>query len=252
MLKREDVERLKKMYPKDTPIRLLSMRGEPQMTPGMEGKVLAVDDIGQIHVSWENGSTLALNVEEDRFEIIRPEEILSMQKHKEYMLKVREIVKDIDFLELNVSCNCMDTAYASEKLLALHKAFEEVYGEGYVDESYGMVTMPAVIHGRDSGIYALALVSIDLESSGEHWGTVFFTPGGPLRQNGENMTKEQIRGIREYYIPYDYWYTPLIENDIHIDMTGMPEQVASIRRAVDEMLVTGQEPEMKMEQGGGQ
>ena len=37
-----------------------------------------------------------------------------------------------------------NTSYAAETLLAMHQAFEEVYGEGYVDESYGMVMMPAV------------------------------------------------------------------------------------------------------------
>ncbi|MFQ7397231.1 MAG: DUF4314 domain-containing protein [Neglectibacter sp.] len=36
----------------------------------MEGKVIDVDDIGQIHVEWENGSTLALNVEEDDFTVV--------------------------------------------------------------------------------------------------------------------------------------------------------------------------------------
>ena len=54
--------------------------------------------------------------------------------------------------------------------------------KGYVDESYGMVMMPAVVKGTESGIKALALVTLDLESSGEHWGTTFLTPGGPLVQ----------------------------------------------------------------------
>jgi hypothetical protein len=40
------------------------------MSYGLKGTVMSVDDIGQIHVNWENGSTLALT-EEDSFEKMR-------------------------------------------------------------------------------------------------------------------------------------------------------------------------------------
>ena len=70
MLRREQIERLKERYPAGTVVRLGQMEGEHQMPSGMEGKVIGVDDIGQIHVEWENGSTLALNVEEDDFTVV--------------------------------------------------------------------------------------------------------------------------------------------------------------------------------------
>ncbi len=54
------VEMLRKRYPEGTKICLDNMEGEPQMPPGLKGEVFYVDDIGQIHVQWENGSTLAL------------------------------------------------------------------------------------------------------------------------------------------------------------------------------------------------
>ena len=60
MLRREQIERLKERYPAGTVVRLGQMEGEHQMPSGMEGKVIDVDDIGQIHVEWENGSTLQL------------------------------------------------------------------------------------------------------------------------------------------------------------------------------------------------
>jgi hypothetical protein len=41
------------------------------MTEGLEGTVNSVDDAGQIHVSWENGSTLALIEGVDAFKIIK-------------------------------------------------------------------------------------------------------------------------------------------------------------------------------------
>ena len=50
------------------------------MTPGLKGVVKMVDDIGQIHVSWENGSGLALNIEEDSFRVEQSQEAENVQK----------------------------------------------------------------------------------------------------------------------------------------------------------------------------
>lgn len=57
-------------YPVGARVMLYEMDGEPQMPEGLEGTIYHVDDIGQIHVKWDNGSTLALNVECDRFIVI--------------------------------------------------------------------------------------------------------------------------------------------------------------------------------------
>ena len=57
---RNRVEMLRKRYPKGTRLCLDHMEGEPQMPSGLKGEVFYVDDAGQIHVQWENGSTLAL------------------------------------------------------------------------------------------------------------------------------------------------------------------------------------------------
>lgn len=64
------VGRVKKNYTKGTRIKLLNMLGEPNMPLGLTGIVDLVDDIGQVHVSWDNGSHLALNVYTDIFEKI--------------------------------------------------------------------------------------------------------------------------------------------------------------------------------------
>ena len=74
MTNNEKIERIKNRYPKGTQIELTSMKGEPQMPVGLKGVVDMVDDIGQIHVDWENGSSLALNVDEDSFRIIQQEQ----------------------------------------------------------------------------------------------------------------------------------------------------------------------------------
>lgn len=71
-------EALRKRYPKGTVIRLYTMDKEPDMPDGLLGRVTYIDDIGQIHMAWENGSTLALMEGIDCFKAIsRPE------KHKD-------------------------------------------------------------------------------------------------------------------------------------------------------------------------
>lgn len=73
-----NVEKLREMYPEGTKIILQEMQGESQMAKGLKGTVTHVDDTGQIHMRWENGSSLALNVEVDTFKKIEPEEKISI------------------------------------------------------------------------------------------------------------------------------------------------------------------------------
>ena len=92
MLKREEIARIKEMYPKGTPIRLYSMEGEQSVPPGSRGVVDHVDDIGKIHMKWENGSCLALNIEVDRFDIITQQDDISEKKEQAFIDKVNEIL----------------------------------------------------------------------------------------------------------------------------------------------------------------
>lgn len=54
------VARLREEYPKGTRVRLVVMDDAFAPAPGTLGTVEMVDDVGQIHVAWENGSHLAL------------------------------------------------------------------------------------------------------------------------------------------------------------------------------------------------
>jgi hypothetical protein len=61
----------KEMYPKGTRLELISM--EDPYSPiesGTQGTVEFVDDMGQIHMKWDNGRTLALIPDEDSFKRI--------------------------------------------------------------------------------------------------------------------------------------------------------------------------------------
>lgn len=66
---RTEVEELRLMYPVGTRIRLIHM-DDPytHLRPGDMGTVQYVDDAGQIHMSWDYRSSLALIPSVDQFE----------------------------------------------------------------------------------------------------------------------------------------------------------------------------------------
>ena len=71
----EEVQRIKDRYPPGTRIRLNSMSDPWSPVPeGTEGTVDMVDDIGQLHMKWDNGRTLALVPGEDLFSVIHQEQ----------------------------------------------------------------------------------------------------------------------------------------------------------------------------------
>ncbi len=70
---REQVQYIKDQYPPGTRIRLNHMEDMQAVPEGTEGTVDMVDDIGQIHMKWDNGRTLALVPGEDSFSVIRQE-----------------------------------------------------------------------------------------------------------------------------------------------------------------------------------
>lgn len=63
--KKEIVNNIKKMYPKGTRVKLIDMDDKQAPPVGTKGTVTFVDDIGTIHVQWDNGSSLGVAFEED-------------------------------------------------------------------------------------------------------------------------------------------------------------------------------------------
>jgi len=65
---------LRKQYPVGTKIQLISMRDEKYpILPGTIGEVTHIDDLGSIHMKWQNGSSLALIPEVDSFKVVAAE-----------------------------------------------------------------------------------------------------------------------------------------------------------------------------------
>lgn len=66
-----EIENTKKKYPKGTRIRMIHMEDKWPIPPGTEGTVNFVDDIGTIHMNWENGWILGIIPNKDEFEVIK-------------------------------------------------------------------------------------------------------------------------------------------------------------------------------------
>ena len=68
------LEQLRKQYPKRTKLQMITMRNEKYpVPPGTFGEVTHIDDIGNIHVRWQNCSSLAIIPEVDSFRVVRAE-----------------------------------------------------------------------------------------------------------------------------------------------------------------------------------
>ncbi len=61
-----NIQFLKDLYPAGTRVKLLEMNDIQAPPIGTLGTVMYVDDIGTIHIKWDNGSTLGTAYPEDR------------------------------------------------------------------------------------------------------------------------------------------------------------------------------------------
>ena len=111
----------------------------------------------------------------------------------------------------------------------MHNAFLRSYGTVCLKRNrFGFVGIPAVICSDNTGKLSLGIVTIDLESSGEHWGTAFLTPYGVISQDDQNAAPLFLEYISENFIPYRYWYTAEVEGDVHVDNDNIPDAVADL------------------------
>ena len=74
ILKPWQIEQIQQTYAPGTRLELQHME-DPQPVPdGTRGTVAYVDDAGTIHMKWDNGRTLGLITEVDRFSKLETEE----------------------------------------------------------------------------------------------------------------------------------------------------------------------------------
>ena len=65
------IRTIKEKYPQGTRIELIKMYDIQAVPPHTKGTVTNVDDIGTIHITWDNSSTLGLVEGKDNFKIIK-------------------------------------------------------------------------------------------------------------------------------------------------------------------------------------
>ena len=151
---------------------------------------------------------------------------------RRFLNAVNSILEELDFEELDRSCNGKDPSYAQEILQQMHQAFLNIYRtDCLTDQSLTLVELPAVIRGKRTGEVTLGLVTLDMTASGGRWNTVFITPVGVLSQNKEKMSRIQRTYLLEKFMPYDYWYTPEIPGDIHVNFESIPHKVETLLRS---------------------
>lgn len=70
IINKTELNAIREKYKKGIKVELIQM-DDPQAPPiGTKGTVEFVDDIGTIHIAWENGSSLGLIPGLDKFKII--------------------------------------------------------------------------------------------------------------------------------------------------------------------------------------
>lgn len=169
-----------------------------------------------------------------------------MKKQEQFIDEVNKVLVKADFGQVDKSLNGQDNAYAKEILGQMHNAFESVYGTAVIEEGeYEFIELPAIIRGRNTGHLALGVVTIDMESSGEHWGTFFLTPLGVLDQ-GSGLNPQEREYVKNNFIPYDYWYTPKVEGDIHVGFDDVPKEVAELLKVCESEQIQDSDNQMDM------
>lgn len=113
-IKEKDLKKLRCDYPKGTRIVLLEMfqddtpgcLKEPHpIAPGTRGAVYHIDDAGQLHMKWDNGRTLSLIFDKDKFRKLTEEELRAerVEAFSKFEARINEIIKDADSLSIHIS-----------------------------------------------------------------------------------------------------------------------------------------------------
>lgn len=158
------------------------------------------------------------------------ERLLRQEKLVEtFVNNINAVLQKLSLKHLESSLQSTDKSYAGEVLKEMHDAFIKTYGTDFLEEGeYELVNIPAVIRSSETGKLCLGIVTLDLQSSGEHWGTDFLTPYGVVSQGDPDADINLREYIRDNFSPYDYWYTAYVEGDIHVDFDDVPEDVADL------------------------
>ncbi len=96
----EKVQALREQYPQGTRLRLVEMGDEfSNIPPGTRGTVDHVDHIGNINMTWDNGSGLSLIPGIDRFHKVTPQKVLIYSRYSSMEVAVARSADMIEQVE---------------------------------------------------------------------------------------------------------------------------------------------------------
>jgi len=75
----KEIAEIRLNFPPDTRIELIHMEDNWAVPSGTRGTVDYVDDAGQIHMKWDNGRTLAIVPQVDKFRKLTQQELKEEQ-----------------------------------------------------------------------------------------------------------------------------------------------------------------------------
>ncbi|MEG0835405.1 MAG: hypothetical protein RR413_08165 [Christensenellaceae bacterium] len=143
------------------------------------------------------------------------ESIKAQEDFAEYLN--REVLSSCDFESLANPENM-------KKLLKnMTDKFCGIYGGDELSADMEFVLVPAVIKPRKCKEVFSGIVQLDLSSSGEHYGTDFFTGIGVLNTDNENLSVSARKYLNSLH-PYEYFPTLQYSNDIHVNWSKCPKE----------------------------
>lgn len=121
-----------------------------------------------------------------------------------------------------------DREYQKQFLRQITDKFREIYGADELSEDMEFVIVPAVIKPDCGNELFIGIVQFDLTSSGEHYGTDFFTSKyGVLNVDNEELSAEARQYLKKLH-PYEYYPTVPFSGDIHVDWSKCTDEVREI------------------------
>ena len=202
---RKMVNFIKEQYPPGTRIRLNSM-DDPYapIAPGTEGKVDFVDDIGQLHMKWDNGRTLALVPGEDSFSVLPPK----LTTLKLYMPLTADLFEPNEYGDMD---ECSELLEGHELWKYQDQIMAALVKNRLPEETeHGLMHWYGEADSVDRKVHS-AVFTVESRNR-QLWGVAECRVAGELSQEELSTLKEFVSGQAS-----DGWGEGFEQQEIHVD-----------------------------------